>query len=188
MSAQELVNFSRWLLTRTGNNDPADDRQGGGVVERENANNNPWFLPGTWGQVNVPTRRIHVPDGASLLVVAGSSHATDKERGRDILAGYANWGDGLWGNSINLTLNGNNQQLRTVTTESFNVDIQNDNYLQLTRISRGPTNMVTIGHVFRHDNPVVGDVIAFGGNSRQDNSHGNNGEGAYNLQVRYELI
>lgn len=190
-----LQQWSIWLFGQHGSSDTADDTMGGDRIENENKGKPIWFIPGTWGQVRIPTRTIDVPQGTQLFVVAASSHATSKELldgeadSEANLTKHANEIDKLWFNST-LALGPVNGDLQKVeldkaTTGRFGVDIHaSSKYLELTGISSGRTNMVTVGHVhlFTPNPGKTRLVIAAQSPSKKI---GKKTEKEYNVQVEY---
>lgn len=189
IDANQIVKFSKWLLE--GPLDPADDREGGEVIERANAGNEIWYIPGSWGREDSPPRTVEVPSGKSLIIVGASSHATTKElkSGESLnLTQYAQWVDGLW-SSVSLEFEGGNGPRLETTPPSgeFDVNIQNDNYVTLANISKGPTKMVTVLRACEYKPERGTHKFTIKGKSRLDNSHGKSGEKEYNLKVMYTL-
>jgi hypothetical protein len=190
IDSNQIVEFSKWLLE--GPLDPADDREGGEVIERANAGKEIWYIPGSWGREDSPKRTIDVPSGKSLIIVGASSHATTKELkpGETLsLTQYAEWVDGLWDrDSVSLEFEGGNgPQLERSVSGEFDVNVQNDNYVRLADITKGQTRMVTIVRACEYKPERGSHKFTIKGKSRLDNSHGKSGEKEYNIKVVYTV-
>jgi hypothetical protein len=200
MSTSEklLEKWCVWLFKQQAGSDAAGDIQGGVFVAQHNQDQNPWLIPGTWGQVNVPKRKITVGHG-NLFVVAASSHATYKElqlageqENDQNLKTHAKEIDKAWLGKTLATgpIDGDLQQVQldTVTTDVFNVDIHNSSpYRTLTDITGGPTKMLTIGHVKLLNLPTGSKTrIVIAGQSPEKKIK-NRTEKQYNVHVEYEV-
>jgi hypothetical protein len=194
---QLLQEWCDWLF-RQGADNAASDVMQGADVTRHNANRNPWFIPGTWGQVNVPKRRIRIKEGTQLFVVAASSHATFKELA---LAGVAQTEENLkthlrsiddaWFSKILATgtVNGDltKEELDEAETKMFDVDINGQNpYLGLTHTSSGKTKMMSKGYVKRLTLPVGKTRLVIAAQSPAKRI-GNRTESQYDVHVEYEV-
>lgn len=163
---QLLQEWSIWLFKQDGSHsqDAASDRQKGQFVTEHNKNRNPWFIPGTWGQVSIPARELHVQPGTELFIVAASSHATNEEldiAGETVsdanLKKHAQQVDELW-YPPNLSIGQVDDkgrlplvELEKVVTPPFDITINpNSPYCNLAGIAGGnSTRMVTMGHVHK---------------------------------------
>jgi hypothetical protein len=189
-----LQQWSVWLLKQ----DPdAGGDVDGSIVAAENAENREiWFIPGTWGRIGVAVRKIAVPAGRQLFVVAGSSHATVPELASGQAGEAANLKslaediDKRWlqvGCQIGPKMdNLQNVNLDKATTDIFNVNINPGNgYAALTQIA-GPQQMVTTGRCFLYTPPKGTSYLVIGAQAPK-NDLGKNGEKEYNVQVTYEV-
>lgn len=80
---QLLEGWVNWLFQQPYPDNGADDPDGT-VAQTKNGKASPyWFLAGTWGNKgtnpNPVARTVKVPEGKSLFIVVGSSHATEEE-------------------------------------------------------------------------------------------------------------
>ena len=200
MSANEqlLEKWCVWLFKQQAGSDAAGDVQGGVFVAQHNQNEDPWLIPGTWGQVTVPKRKITVGHG-NLFVVAASSHATFKElalageqQNNQNLKTHAKEIDKAWFGKTLATgpIGGNLQQVQldTVTTGVFDVDIHNSSpYRTLTGITGGPTKMLTIGHVKSLKLRAGSKTRVVIAGQSPEKQIGNRKEKEYNVHVEYEV-
>lgn len=190
---QHLQDWSQWLFRQPGgvNNNAADDLTGGYITNDQKLKQR-WFIPGTWGAIQTPVRTIVVPNGASLYIVAGSSHATDEEvdtaRG-DTLESYALWADKLFDKGVPpyLTIDGHAAQLTTVKTNSFPVQFANDNpYVTKNNLSNTHQNMVSVARIHEFT-PTKEKSFTILGSRPEDRTRGKNGEALYELHVKYKI-
>lgn len=202
-----LMEWTKWLLTQ-GGNDAASDNTGA-VLRTTNQGKNPWFIPGSWGQVGRTTRPlIGVPANTRLFIVVASSHATHPELPAGVgandaeLKKHAEHIHRLWRNTPQLLIGGVNDNLDSLTevkliketTDAFDVDINvNNMYAMVSRGTTGsngvsgPQRMVTVGHVHLTD-PITKPLqIVLLGQSLEDPKTGSKGEKEYNVHIRYAM-
>ncbi len=192
-----LRRWSIWLFGQDADNDTAADGNGGRVMN-QNAGNDPWFMPGTWGRTMRPIRTIHVPAGTNLFIVAASSHATPNElpAGRPStpanLKNHARAIHDLWFHAaIGVgPVHGPLQQLNLTEAETdvFQLKIDRGNgYADLTEVSGAGIDMVSIGRVALFQPPAGRSRIIVASQSPQDDGMGKNGEREYNVHVSYDV-
>jgi hypothetical protein len=154
-----LTEWTIWLFKQD-NNDAASDTTEGSVVDAQNRDRRDrfwdhiWFIPGTWGMVLVPPRKITVPEGTKLFIVAASSHATPRETptGKS-LKKHAEDIDSKWFAPVLFAgpVGGDLTpvSLTTVTTDKFQVDINANNPYRTVSggVSGNGIDMVTVGRV-----------------------------------------
>lgn len=201
MAGQDINNlleqWCKWLLPRTGTNDPANDFDGD-VHDEANKTNNPWFIAGTWNVTTPQIREIHPPAGMGLFVVAASSHATPDElpagqTGTEPnLKAHAETIDGTWlhaglfkgGETGPLTP----EPLKPAKTGMFEVKIPaSSRYATLTGVHGDKVKMAVMGRVCIYTPPAGRSRLVIGSMAPQRPDVGRRGEAQYNVQVEYMI-